>query len=155
MPLIYTFCLFSSTSFFVCLYIFLYSVKSQRPNRNQWLMYPIAFNLGVLLALVVKTLLTMQETWDTGSIPGLTRSPGEGSSSSVHILAWRIPWTEEPGRLQSIGSQRVRHGWSNLACTHIAFNSEGVLFHCLAFCDFYLVPFSSVDIQKWNKSSFG
>ena len=26
------------------------------------------------------------------------------------ILAWRIPWTEEPGRLQSIGSQRVRHG---------------------------------------------
>ena len=31
------------------------------------------------------------------------------------ILAWRIPWTEEPGRLQSIGSQRVRHNWSDLA----------------------------------------
>ena len=31
------------------------------------------------------------------------------------ILAWRIPWTEEPGGLQSIGSQRVRHDWSNLA----------------------------------------
>ena len=30
------------------------------------------------------------------------------------ILAWRIPWTEEPGRLPSMGSQRVRH---NLACT--------------------------------------
>ena len=29
------------------------------------------------------------------------------------ILAWRIPWTEEPGRLQSMGSQRVRHDWSN------------------------------------------
>ena len=27
------------------------------------------------------------------------------------ILAWRIPWTEEPGRLQSIGSQRVGHNW--------------------------------------------
>ena len=27
------------------------------------------------------------------------------------ILAWRIPWTEEPGRLQSMGSQRVRHNW--------------------------------------------
>ena len=34
------------------------------------------------------------------------------------ILAWRIPWTEEPGRLQSMGSHRVRHDQSNLACTH-------------------------------------
>ena len=33
------------------------------------------------------------------------------------ILAWRIPWTEEPGRLQSMGSQRVRHDWSDLART--------------------------------------
>ena len=32
------------------------------------------------------------------------------------IPAWRIPWTEEPGRLQSIGSQRVRHDWSDFAC---------------------------------------
>ena len=31
------------------------------------------------------------------------------------ILAWRIPWTKDPGRLQSIESQRVRHYWSNLA----------------------------------------
>ena len=29
------------------------------------------------------------------------------------ILAWRIPWTEVPGRLQSMGSQRVRHSWAN------------------------------------------
>ena len=33
-------------------------------------------------------------------------------------LAWRIPWTEEPGGLQPIGSQRIRHDWSDLACTH-------------------------------------
>ena len=32
------------------------------------------------------------------------------------ILAWRIPWTEEPGRLQSIVSQRIEHDWSKLAC---------------------------------------
>ena len=31
------------------------------------------------------------------------------------ILAWRIPWTEEAGRLQSVGSQRVGHDWSDLA----------------------------------------
>ena len=34
------------------------------------------------------------------------------------ILAWRAPWTEESGRLQSIRSQRVGHDWSNLACTY-------------------------------------
>ena len=35
------------------------------------------------------------------------------------ILAWRIPWTGEPGRLQSMGLQRVRHDWSDLAHTHL------------------------------------
>ena len=34
------------------------------------------------------------------------------------ILAWRISWTEELGRLQSMGLQRVGHNWSDLACTH-------------------------------------
>ena len=34
------------------------------------------------------------------------------------ILAWRIPWTEEPGRLQSIGLQRVRHDGSDFTHTH-------------------------------------
>ena len=38
---------------------------------------------------------------DLGSIPGLERSPKEGSS----ILTWKIPWTEKPGGLWSIGSQ--------------------------------------------------
>ena len=48
---------------------------------------------------------------DTGSIPGLGRSPGEGNGAHPPpiILAWRIPWTEEPDGLQSMGSQRVRH----------------------------------------------
>ena len=39
------------------------------------------------------------------------------------ILAWRIPGTEEPGRLQSIGSHKVGHDWSDLACTHIYLRS--------------------------------
>ena len=34
------------------------------------------------------------------------------------ILAWRIPWTEEPGRLWSMGSQRVRQEGSDLACVY-------------------------------------
>ena len=46
---------------------------------------------------------------DTGLIPGLGRSPGEGMATHSSILAWRIPWTEEPGGLQSMGLQRVGH----------------------------------------------
>ena len=41
----------------------------------------------------------------------------EGMATCCSILAWRIPWTEESGRLQSIRSQRPGHDWSNLACT--------------------------------------
>ena len=44
----------------------------------------------------------------------------EGIATYSSILAWRILWTEEPGRLQSMGSQRVRHDWSNWACIHAA-----------------------------------
>ena len=44
---------------------------------------------------------------DPGWIPGSGRSPGEGNGIHSSILAWRIPWTEEPGRLQSVGSQEL------------------------------------------------
>ena len=46
-------------------------------------------------------------TGDMGLMPGLGRSPREGNGNHSSILSWRIPWTEEPGRLQSVGSQRV------------------------------------------------
>ena len=39
----------------------------------------------------------------------------EGLATHSSILTWRIPWTEEPSRLQSMGLLRVRHGWSDLA----------------------------------------
>ena len=46
---------------------------------------------------------------DLGSIPGSERSPEKGMATHSSILSWKIPWTEEPGRLQSMESQRVRH----------------------------------------------
>ena len=49
---------------------------------------------------------------DPGSIPGLGRSLGEGNGYPPSILAWRIPWTEEPDGLQSIGSPKIRHHWA-------------------------------------------
>ena len=46
---------------------------------------------------------------------GSRRSLGGEHGTHSSILVWRIPWTEEPGGLQSMGSQRVRHDWSDLA----------------------------------------
>ena len=59
------------------------------------------------MAQTVKSLPTMQETWvqSLGCEDLLEKEMATHSS----ILAWKIPWTEEPGRLQSMGSQRVGH----------------------------------------------
>ena len=60
-----------------------------------------------LVAQMVKRLTAMRETW--------VRSPGQGDPPEKEVethsstLAWKIPWMEEPGRLQSIRSQRVAY----------------------------------------------
>ena len=46
---------------------------------------------------------------DTGSIPGKEGSLKKEMVTHSSILAWKIPWTEEPGGLQSMGSKRIRH----------------------------------------------
>ena len=62
------------------------------------------------MVLVVKNLPDNPgDIREMGLIPGLGRSPEEGMATHSNLLAWRIPWTEEPGRLQSTGSQRVRN----------------------------------------------
>ena len=66
--------------------------------------------------MVKNSLANAQDIKVAGSIPGLGRSPGGGMTTHSSILAWSIPWTEEPGGLWSIGSQRVRHNRSDLAC---------------------------------------
>ena len=60
-----------------------------------------------LVAQMVKHMPTMQETW----VQSLGREDLLEKEIATHsrILAWKIPWTEEPGRLQSTGSQRVGH----------------------------------------------
>ena len=59
------------------------------------------------MAQMVKNLPAMQESWvrSLGQEDVLEKRMATHSS----ILAWRIPWTEEPGGLQSVGSQRVEH----------------------------------------------
>ena len=68
---------------------------------------------------VVKNLPAMQEMQETHSRSLGQEYPLEkGMATHSSTVVWRIPWTEEPGRLQSIESQRVGHDWSNLASTY-------------------------------------
>ena len=59
------------------------------------------------MAQTVKNLSAMQET----QVPSLGQEDSLEKEMAIHfsILAWRLPWTEEPGGLRSMGSQRVRH----------------------------------------------
>ena len=59
------------------------------------------------MAQMVKNLFTMQETW----VRSLDQEDSLEKEVAAHssILAWRSPWTEEAGGLQSMGSQRVGH----------------------------------------------
>ena len=60
-----------------------------------------------LMAQMVKCLPAMQETW----VPflGQEETLEKEMATLSSTLAWKIPWTEEPGRLQSMGSQRAGH----------------------------------------------
>ena len=76
-------------------------------SAGEGISYPLQYSWTSLVAQLVKNPSAMQETW--------VRSLGwedpleEGMTTHSSILAWRIPWAEDPGRLQSIGLQRVEH----------------------------------------------
>ena len=71
------------------------------------------FESPSLVAQMVKNLLLMQET----RVPSLGWNDALEKGMAIHssTLAWRIPWTEETGRLQSMGLQRLRHDWVTLS----------------------------------------
>ena len=59
---------------------------------------------------MVKSLLAdAGDAGDAGSAPGSGRSPGGGNGIPLQVLAWEIPWTEEPGGLQSMGFRAGHH----------------------------------------------
>ena len=65
---------------------------------------------GSQMALVVKNLsANAGDIRDAGSIQGSGRSLEKKMATHMNTLAWEIPWMEDPGKLQSIGSQRVRY----------------------------------------------
>ena len=78
----------------------------------------------------------------------------EGMATHYSILAWRVPWTEEPGGLQSMGLQRVRNDWRDLAphAQVLSQSSQGFLpsvpaFHISTRCS--PIPDSFSDPEPW------
>ena len=85
---------------------------------DHWVTQSLTFWRCSQLALVVKNSpANAVDGRHTSSIPGSGKSPGSGLSSPLQYSCLGNPWTEEPGRLQSIGSQRVGRNWSDLALT--------------------------------------
>ena len=81
-----------------------------------------ALNNEDLVAQTVKRLSTMWETrvWSLGREDPLEKEMAIHSST----IAWKIPWTGEPGGLQSMGSQRVRHDWATSLTHSLALNKR-------------------------------
>ena len=69
------------------------------------------------------------QVWSVGQEDPLEEEMATHSS----VLAWRIPWTVEPGGLQCTGSQRVTHFWSNLALAHLEKDSNKFVLKGLSF----------------------
>ena len=89
-----------------------------------------------------------------GSIPGLERSPGEGNGNPLSILAWKIPWTKEPGGLQSIALQKSWAELSEYTVLHLFYSWMTHVGLCIGFMfqlrdHICLAMPSNSQVQNW------
>ena len=96
---------------------------------------------------------------DPALIPALGRSLEKGMATHSSILAWRIPLTEEPGGLQSMGSQKVRHDWATKKSLckgrTVSCHQREVEFGCRgkgSTCQGRLLPYGK-DVTGWASRS--
>ena len=87
-----------------------HGVTKNRTQLNDWTeLNPLQYSCSSLVAQTVKNPPVMWETWVQSL--GWEDPLEKGMTIHSSILAWRIPWTEEPGRLQSMRWQRLGHDW--------------------------------------------
>ena len=110
-----------------------------------------------LVGQMVKLLSTMQEmwVWSLGQEDSLEKEMAIHSST----IAWKIPWTEEPGRLQSMPSQRVRHDWATSISFFLSIGDISLPTICLEItrphtsfkhCWVTIFPSKSISIWPWK-----
>ena len=123
------------------------SIFGSRISTGEGIGYCLQYSWASLVTQMVKTLPAMQETWFWSLDWEDPLEKGTATHSS--ILAWRIPWTEEPGRLQSMGSQRAGHDWATFTSFHnlevnllFAQSSQfGCYVHAGSFFKYYVYQF--------------
>ena len=110
--------------------------------------------IPVGMAQMVKNLPAMRET-QVRSL-GWEKPPGEGKGNHSSILAWRIPWIKEPGRLKSIGSQRVRHDWTTTLSFFLLWRNRILpslrfTFKCIKLSRWLdqSLALYSIDVKRW------
>ena len=99
-------------------YMGIFSIRSQTLEKIQLKLnnfYPVPW--ASLVVEMVKNLPAIRETWVQSR--GWEDPLGEKMTTHSSILAWRIPGTEEPGKLQSMGLQTVGHDWATKHSTHL------------------------------------
>ena len=119
-----------------CLYLLEFTLCANCPElflKKHGTVLTCSYPLPVNFSCVYFTNFPLWDPWKfvkTGYLSELGTPVNSAGMMAPHsrTLAWRIPWTGEPGGLQTIGSQRVRHDWSNLACTHNLLISSGIHF---------------------------
>ena len=90
------------------------------PLSSKWQREASSIYFLKIIRFLLQNLPAMQESQETQvQSLGWEDHLDEGLATHCSILAWRIPWTEEPGGLQSTGLQRIGRAWRDLACTRI------------------------------------
>ena len=102
------------------------SVESKLQESDWAKLPPLCLRGGFPCGSAVKHLPVMQEMQELWVwLPSQEDPLEEGMTTQSSFLAWRMPWTEKPGRLQSIGLQRVGHDWSNWVPMHVCLGMHG------------------------------
>ena len=96
------------------------------------------------LAQMVKNLPAMQQTWVQSL--GQKDPLEKGITTHSNILAWRIPWTEEPGRPQSMELQRMGHKWA----THTHTLTEQLTLHTHVYRNTHTHNHTTSPSSQWN-----
>ena len=93
------------------------SIPGSGRSPGEGIGYSFQYSWASLVSQTIKNLPALPETW-VWSLDW-EELLEKGMVIHVSFLAWRIPWTEEPGWLQSMGSQRVRHDWTTFTSLHM------------------------------------
>ena len=103
-----------------------------------------------MIAQMVKNLPAMWATW----VQSLGREDplGKGNATHPSILAWKTPWTEEPGRLESMGLQRLRYDWATFSHSLTLYNMPQYLgsSFIISLFTYWSVPLFNIYIFLFN-----